>query len=265
MDRKSCLVLFIVAGVVFSFSFSSAVFAELTDGLVMYLDFDELDGDTFKDLSGKGNDGVVEGNLEYVDGKFGKKAIKTDGTRNFVRVKHNDSLDPVDGKVSVMAWINLSGEVDHSGTGYEQLILHWNDNPNEWTYHFAILNYKTDFIMVESDEDWQEAVGATSVPTDEWHHVAGVADGENVKVYLDGELDGTISYDGTCNVIATDIGISCKVRGSLGGVRGIVDETAIWNRPLSEQEIKQAMQGAITASVTPSWKLATTWADIKVK
>ena len=254
----------IMAGALFFLLFSSPTFAGLSEGLVMYLDFDELNENTFVDLSDAGNDGVLEGSLGHVDGKRGM-AIENNGAANFVRVKHDDSVNPVDGKVTVMVWINLSDGVNHAGIAYEQTILHWNDAPDEWAYHFALHNGKVDFIMVESNGAWQQATGATSVPTGEWHHMAGVADGENVKVYLDGDLDGTIPYDGTCNVVATDIGIACKARGIVDGVRGIVDEAAIWNRPLSEEEIQQAMQGNITASVDPSRKLAATWGSMKVE
>lgn len=262
-SRKSLLGL-IITGVFFSLQFSFATFAELSEGLVMYLNFDELDGDTFVDISGNGNDGVIQGNPEHVDGKYGM-SIENNGAANLVRVKHDDSINPVDGKVTVMAWMNPTSGMDHAGFGYEQTILHWNDVPDEWTYHFGLHNGKVDFIMVESNGTWQQATGDTLVPTGEWHHVAGVADGNDVKVYLDGKLDGTVPYDGTCNVVATDIGIACKARGVVDGVRGIVDEAAIWNRPLSEEEVQQAMQGSITASVDPSRKLATTWGDMKVE
>ena len=119
--------------------------------------------------------------------------------------------------------------------------------------------------MVESNSTWRQATGATLVPPGEWHHIAGVADGSNVKVYLDGKQDATIAYDGTANVVATDIGIACKVRGIVDGVRGMVDEVAIWTRPLSADEIKQAMEGGITAAVSPAQKLATTWGNIKAE
>ena len=254
----------IIMGVFLSLQFSSVTFAGLNEGLVVYLSFDELNEDTFADLSGNGNDGVIQGNPVHVDGKYGM-AIENNGAANLVRIKHDDSFNPVDGKVTVMAWMNPTVGLNHAGFSYEQTILHWNDTPDEWTYHFGLHNGKVDFIMVESNGTWQQATGDTLVPPGEWHHIAGVADGNNVKAYLDGKLDKTIPYDGTCNVTATDIGIACKARGIVDGVRGIVDEVAIWNRPLSEDEIQQAMQGNITASIDPSLKLATTWGNMKME
>jgi len=258
----------IVVGIVLSFLFSPAVFAQtdITQGLVLYLNFDDLAGKTFKDFSGNGNDGVIEGNLNLVAGKYGK-AIENDGNPNFVRVKHTPSLNPVGGKGSVAAWINLSDTKDHSTIDWEHVIIHWNDDPNEYTYHFSVHLGKADLIWVQADGTWREATGVKLISTKEWHHIAGVADGKLVKAYLDGELDGIASYDGTCNVTATDIGISCKTRGVFCGFNGIIDEAAIWNRPLSDQEVKQAMQGINPnpTSVDSSWKLTSTWGDIKVK
>lgn len=191
----------IVVGIIFSLQLSSAAFAELSEGLAVYLNFDELDGDTFADLSGNGNHGVLVGNLGHVDGKLGK-AIQNDGTANFVRVPHDPNFDPVDGKITVMVWIYPTDGMNHAGFGYEQAILHWNDGPNEYTYHFGLHNGKADFIMVESNGTWRQATGSTLVPAGEWHHIAGVADGSNVIAYLDGKADATVAYDGTANVVS---------------------------------------------------------------
>lgn len=256
---------FIALGIIFSSLFSPAVLAQknLRDGLVLYLDFDEITGgNTFKDLSGKGNNGIIEGNLKSVNGKFGK-AIENNGGVNFVRVKHNPILDPVDGKVSVSAWIYLSDQKDHSKIDWEHIILQWNDGPNEWTHHFALNYGKVSFIIADTNNSYKNAVGRTLIPVKEQHHVAGVADGKIIRVYLDGNEDGNIPYE-KCNVMATDIGIACKTRGVFCGFNGIIDEVAIWNRSLSDQEIKQAMQGFMTP-VDTFRKLTTTWGDIKLK
>ena len=44
-------------------------------GLVLYLSFDEGEGDTAKDRSGKGNDGQLQGNVQWVEGQHGKAYI----------------------------------------------------------------------------------------------------------------------------------------------------------------------------------------------
>ncbi len=49
-------------------------------------------------------------------------------------------------------------------------------------------------------------------------------------------------------------------------IRGIIDEIAIFNKALSESEIKSVMTGlARTFAVEPSGKLATTWATTKTQ
>ena len=61
----------------------------------------------------------------------------------------------------------------------------------------------------------------------------------------------------------TEVNFSIGGR-ELGGdlVDGIIDEVAVYRRALTEDEIKQDMKGIKTA-VSPSGKLATTWASIK--
>ena len=44
---------------------------------------------------------------------------------------------------------------------------------------------------------------------------------------------------------------------------GIIDEVAIYNRVLTEEEIKQDMNKGILYAVSPAGRLATTWARIK--
>ncbi len=53
--------------------------AVLTDELVLCFSFDEGRGNTVKDLSPEKNDGTIQGNPKWVDGKFGK-ALYFDGS-----------------------------------------------------------------------------------------------------------------------------------------------------------------------------------------
>jgi len=77
-----------------------AVKAEIDETLVLYLPLDE----TAKDLSQYGNDGILVGDPEWVDGKFGK-GIEFHGPADGIEVKHADSLNWGDGPVTLEFWI----------------------------------------------------------------------------------------------------------------------------------------------------------------
>ena len=89
-------------------------------------------------------------------------------------------------------------------------------------------------------------------------------------MYIDGEaiLDinrgdfNRINFNGANN---KDLRIGCvKNRSNYAFEDGSIDEVAIWNRALSEAEIRTAMRRPLL-SVSPKGKVATTWGSIKRK
>ena len=92
------------------------------DSLVLYLSFDKLNGDVVEDLSGKGNDGTVTGDADWVqDGRAGAgmlfKEIELDGV---VIVKGSESLAIAE-SLTVEMWVypntvgdyrNVLGQID---------------------------------------------------------------------------------------------------------------------------------------------------------
>ncbi len=90
----------------------------------------------------------------------------------------------------------------------------------------------------------------------------GTWDGETIKLYLDGEFEKEASAGsafGRSGPHNLYIGLA-KVYAQ--PFRGVIDEVAMYDRPLSEDEIQQDMEGAIL-SVEASGKLATTWGNLK--
>ena len=83
---------------------------------------------------------------------------------------------------------------------------------------------------------------------DEWQHIAGVADGENLRVYLDGELVGQAAYDGSIYVSGAEglgIGDSDTALSTIK-YNGLLDDLAIWSVPLSSEQVRfQYQQGLL--------------------
>ena len=65
--------------------------------------FDEGKGETAKDSSGHGHDGVLDG-PSWVDGKFGK-ALNYDATDDFVEIPHEDGLSLQ--AYTIAAWVKI--------------------------------------------------------------------------------------------------------------------------------------------------------------
>ena len=95
-----------------------------------------------------------------------------------------------------------------------------------------------------------------------WHYITGVVDVNTMRVYLDGELIAEQAFSGpiTSNDPETDIGLAGD-----GSFIGIIDEVAIYNRALSDEEVRQNYESKVFAAVDYRDTLAVCWGDIKRK
>ena len=85
-----------------------------------------------------------------------------------------------------------------------------------------------------------EVVGRPrAITNNDWHHVVAVGDGSTIKLYLDGYEDGYstgVLYYGSGNS-ATPLSIgSCN--STTAFMNGGIDELQIWDRALSDAEIR---------------------------
>jgi hypothetical protein len=84
---------------------------------------------------------------------------------------------------------------------------------------------------------------------DEWHHIAWIDDHGEVRLYIDGQLDytntivrGPTPYDTTS--------VGAILRAAPGSYfAGIIDEVALWERALSEDEIRDVKDNGIVVPV----------------
>jgi hypothetical protein len=99
-------------------------------------------------------------------------------------------------------------------------------------------NSKIRFRIAQSDSIAKNILSNSALSTGVWYHVVGVADGTNVKIYLDGVLQtDTTTYDGTLKQDATeDLTIGWNYTTELDGKAG---PSQMYNRALSVAEILQ--------------------------
>lgn len=217
--------------------------------------FDDGKGDVVTDASGNGHDGEIIGPSWVDEGPF-NSALEFHGAEDVVNVEHSDDLSLQ--MFTLMAWVKTSG----SG----QAIIH--KQPSSDMRNYILNIYSTTFLRasfssagVRSDCD-----GTTAVNDDQWHHVAATYDQETLKVYVDGELDGEISSP---NKVLENNQEPLRIghAGGTGGYRyvGLMDEVAIYNIALSENEIRFCMEKGLTEvlAVAPVFKLTTLWSKIK--
>jgi len=259
MARNSKIgVIFITVFVTFLINILFATNLFAASSLVAYWSFDEGSGDVLKDGSGTGNDGKINGKPKWVASNYGK-AMEFDGTV-FILVQNNDSYNFKKGdSFTIALWINYVPKGDWAGPmqkfngGYPFKVEI--DTAN--VLYFAIYD-GTNFPRAD--------IGNVN---SEWHQCCFVRDAKNKKLiaYLDGKLKQE-SIDTTTGEIANaaNLYIGARTPGTIT-YKGLLDEIAIYNRILTNDEISQAANGKLPEvkglAVDRTEKLSTTWGDIR--
>ena len=249
--------------------------AGLDEGLVFYLTFDNVTDQTIVDESGNGLDAEIAEifeNTKIAKGKYGNALHITDEDMECVSIPSQEKLK-VTGEITMMTWIY------YQETWNGKRMLHWLDKGCHtgefgWAGTYGIgssdIGRGPEIVLFfgsrkkQGITDRHEFAVSHKMGVQKWHHVAGSYDGKTTKIYLDGKVIG--SEKKAFNLFGGNnakLRIGCaKNKSQYAFANGSIDETAVWRRALSDDEIKQAMVGDFLA-VSPSDKVATTWADIK--
>lgn len=219
-------------------------------GLMAYFDFEN----NFNDLSGNGNNGSPIGNVTFVDGVVGKGA-KFDGA-GYVNVKDSNSLD-LTNALTFSAWLYKE---DPLGEGIRTPILCKGETDDfyETPYRFFLglgANNPEINLIDENQSDSAEQVSDAIVSTQNWTHVAVTWDGKHMRFYKNGALsDEPIETEYLTTMLCNDQNLTIGM-DSVDGIfyKGIIDELRIYNRALSDVEIKTVydVKPAAAAPVTP--------------
>lgn len=96
--------------------------------------------------------------------------------------------------------------------------------------------------------------GRTILAHGVWHHVAATLDGNEFRLYLNGNLEASVGLDGlkarSDSVLHTTLGTTLNSSGTPGGwFLGFMDEVRVWNKALTPAEIRAGLNTEIpTAS-----------------
>jgi len=211
-----------------------------------------FDDDIGKDASGNGNDGIVDGGAKLTEGKFGK-AMDVAVSGQALTISPSKSLDSIKDGITIAAWIMVNAASD-TGIRRDSCYLLEDQStseikPDAWSFRL--------WTPGLSPGLW----GQVGLTMKEWHHLVATYDGKMMRLFVDGKLDTEEPYSGKVNVNANSLTI-----GKYGGETfiGAMDEVALYDRALTEDEINSLLIGWNTKlSVQPKRHLATTWGTIK--
>jgi len=154
------------------------------------------------------------------------------------------------------------------GGTYDYIVSNDRDCCGNYKGYSLNISYTSFKIWDEKSQGHSVGWGAPKPPQNEWCHVAGTFDGEQLKIYCNATLSNSVAFSGKIGTPATyEFAI-----GGLGhgpgtyNITGIIDEVAVFNVALTENDIENIMKKgleAIGTAVSPKEKLTTTWASIK--
>ena len=253
--RKNILLLFSLLVIIVLDSY-----AVLDENLVLYLPFDEGKGDIAKDTTKHKNNGQLH-QVEWAKGKYGT-AVEFSGVKGgWVEVPDAPSLDITD-EITLMLWVHPT---QFTGEWLRMLVKTWAGDGEPWMvyglYQEGGTQGKVGFILSVDKAKEKRSPHGPPIKKEEWTHLAATYDGQVQKIYYNGTLKESQKVTGKIDTNDVPISVGRNNEGDREHYVGLIDEVAIWNKALTKDEIREAMESV--ASVEAKNKLSTRWGAIK--
>ena len=154
----------------------------------------KFDNQSPADFSGNNNNCTPFGNASFstdVPTPPTLNSLSLNGTTAYAEVANSTSLN-ITGLITVEAWIKVN-TID----GNHHVIVsrvNRNEAGSGGGYELSVNGVgKTRLDLFQSHNTYTTAIGTTVLSTSVWHHVAGVFDGTQMRVYVNGVLDGSLT------------------------------------------------------------------------
>jgi len=201
---------------------SNFVQDEFPEGLLAWWRFDEESGTIAKDETGN-FDGRINGAKRSTGINGG--ALSFAGINENVRINNTPGLNLTGDQVSLSVWFSRD-QIDQSGAFFffnSKYILRIDKMGK-----IAFSVYNPTFTDVALK--WQDRVADR-----DWHHVVGVYDGTELRLYLDGALMNSIPKTGNLKSSTADFLIGSQ--NSENFFSGQLDEAMIFDKALTQEDV----------------------------
>ncbi len=249
MKRKIMMVLSIsmLIGLWFTGSLSSQ-----ESQLIARWPLDENSGSVVHDVIG-GNDGERVGGPEWVPAKFGSGLQFSKKARQYINIPRTPELEPAE-SLTVMVWVNVN-----SAAGRQEIFCYGDS-------YVILINNGVFKAYIHKGGAFPRAPGKTPVETDRWYFLAMTYDSQDLKLYVNGKLDGSARLPGGIDFLGLPLRFSNNpaAPAEVWEISGILDEVELWDTAMTEEEIMKAYESPL-AFLAVSWKgkLPTAWGVLK--
>ena len=206
------------------------------------------------DFSGSGNTGIVRGSpaLSTDLPTLGRNSIAVNGTSDYLEVPNSSSIN-ITGAFTAEAWIKLN----NSAGIYQSVFERYGQpdaNGNNGGFYFRITpSGKMEFVVTQSIQFGWAASGNSVLSSGVWHHVAAVDDGTQLRIYIDGVLDGSLSISYYAATGTTNLFVGSGNWGG-GRINGKIDEVRLTAAALYNANFTPATKLMSGANTRGLWK-----------
>ena len=223
--------IFFLVSVTFLLTIAGAGSADM----VAYWDFE---GD-FGDAIG-GNDATPIGDTAiFLDLDRGRVA-ELDGTGDYMEIPDSASLNISGGELTIATWVYFDDV-----TGPPEIVIAKPFTVGQhaspyFSYGLHILSNGTPRFWLVTDDAAGNAPGSTNLESGRWYHMAGVYDGNQMILYVDGEV--AASRNKTGNITGYDTVLRLGTNGGLTEqMDGRLDDVRIFNHALDQTDLQAVM------------------------
>ncbi|HEY2952648.1 MAG TPA: LamG-like jellyroll fold domain-containing protein, partial [Verrucomicrobiae bacterium] len=169
-------------------------------------------------------------------------ALRLDGTNDYVSVPDKADLR-ITGALTIEALIR------RATTGAQHSILEKYDCTSVGGYALRVgADDKLQFASRVNCSTQTVAIGATRLQSNVWYHVAGVFDGSQIRVYVNGTLDGTLNTALNPKPKGSPVKIGARGNDSATSFAGQMDEVRLWTVARTAAEIRSHMFPCLTGT-----------------
>jgi hypothetical protein len=212
---------------------------EVPSGLVAAFGFNDSDNAP-ADSSGNGNHGSCTEGLTcpaYVPtgGHLGSGAYNFAGSGNYIEIANEDQFDFTT-TFTVSLWMKVNGFAN----GWEGVAT---KGDSAWGVSRYWGSRNVTFTTFSPAPD--DIQGTAIVDDNQWHHVAIVYDGNQKRLYVDGQLDAERTFTGSVSTNNLKVRLGYNEEYPPADYSGLLDDVRIYNRALSQAEIQNDMSSPV--------------------
>lgn len=190
------------------------------------------------------NNGTLENGANFAPGEVGY-AFDLNGSGEYVSVPSTSSLE-ITNTITIVAWVNSAEPAIQQG-----ILEKYGPSAGGYALRIASTG-QLQFYTLDNGNTFDAVTGSTVLNANTWYLVAGLWNGTNLQVYLNGNLDGTIASLRNPKFGTTPVRIGARGDDASFSFSGLVDEIQIYNRALTSSEIQAIYQAGTNGMCAPT-------------